>query len=89
VAVGIVVLSPLFIVYSDTKPLTDTSAPWDTATHYSSGFPIPFMHRTSVGMRIDVDRSALVADLLLVSLAMFALSWVVGRVRRNRRSRPA
>jgi len=85
-AVAIVGLSPWFVIYSETKPLTSYSEPRDTVTEYRSGFPIPFMLRSNLGQRTDIDMHALYADVALVAIAVFGVSAVAMRRYGRRRS---
>ena len=52
---GVVFLSPLLIKYPKMTPLNPGSPTDDTITHIYSGFPIPYIHRTNLGMGIDFN----------------------------------
>lgn len=84
-AVAIVGLSPWLVTYSQTKRVTSYSEPWDTATEYRSGFPIPFMLRPNVGQRTVIDIHAFCADGALVAIAIFGACaiWNVRRLGRR------
>ena len=76
IAVAIVAMSPWFVIYSETRPLTAHSESWDTVTEYRSGFPIPFMRRSNLGMGIQINKYAFYGDVALVAIAVFGLSAV-------------
>src|SRR3989442_15673809 len=88
ISVVLVVLSPFLVIRSETAPLTPRSPSWDTVTNYHSGFPLPFMHRTNLGQRVDIDWRLFATDVVLLGLVIFGLSALRRTLRRRREGVP-
>ena len=80
IAYIIVFLSPILIKYPHTVPLVPGGPKDDTITHYYSGFPIPYMHRTNLSMGMDINNYIFTADVILTAAA---LGWLLCRKKMN------
>ena len=78
-AIVIVSLSPMIIKYPKTVPLVKGGLADDTITHFYSGFPIPYMHRTNLGMNIDFNRYIYWADVILLTGGIYVALLAIKR----------
>ena len=82
-AIIFVSLSPLVIKYSWTIPLVPGGSADDTITHVYSGFPIPYMHRTNLGMGMDINGYTYWADVVLMMGVVGGAWWIMRRRKKS------
>src|SRR2546426_11063678 len=74
ISVVLVVLSPFVVIRSETAPLTPRSPSRVAVTNHYSGFPLPFMIRTNLGQRVDIDWRLFATDVVVLALVVSGLS---------------
>ncbi|GEM_PF-3347107 len=79
----IVSLSPLIVKYPHTVPLVEGGPADDTITHFYSGFPIPYMHRTNLSMGMDINKFIFATD---VAFTAMGIGWIVNKAKRRKRN---
>jgi hypothetical protein len=80
-AAFLVSLSPMIVKYPHTVPLVEGGPADDTITHVYSGFPIPYMHRTNLGMGMEINKFIYATD---VAFTAMAIGWLMNKAKKRR-----
>jgi hypothetical protein len=81
-------VSPLVVIYSETKILVQGEPEWDTFKIFHSGFPIPYVTQNNLSWgSLRVNPLIAYADIVIVMLTLMLVWEGVRRWKQGKRAR--